>query len=153
MSKVWKLLFLVNVHLTGTKDELWCYCYQLSPAIISLCIVSNFADDLRDGLNVTIVSSPKLGEDTICVNNTVNLTCRTDQQVNEVTWYWQDQSRPRSKQGSTITVLATLNEVVYTCEVSNSSKVMGEANVTVVANGEWWSKSVTIYVYTLYSHA
>ena len=81
------------------------------------------------------MSSPKLGEDTICVNESVKLTCHTDQQVDDVTWYWQNQS----KQGSTIAVVATRNEVVYTCKASDSNAVRtltGEANVTVVANGE-----------------
>ena len=135
MSGVWKLVFLVHIHLTGiyTKDEL--RCINVVNYITLNFVVSSFnsANDLRDGLNVTIVSSPKLGEDTICVNQSVSLTCRTGQQMrDDVTWYWQDQS----KQGSTIAVVATRNGVVYTCKASDNNNVMGEANVTVVANGE-----------------
>ena len=93
----------------------------------------NAAGGFRDSLNVTIVSSPKLGEDTICVNETVNLTCRTDDQVKDgITWYWQNQS----KQGTTIAVQATRDEVIYSCKATDNNGVAGEANVTVVANGE-----------------
>lgn len=93
----------------------------------------NAADDLRDSLNVTIVSSPKLGEDTICVNETVNLTCLTDDRVKHgITWYWQNQS----KQGTTIAVQTTRDEVIYSCKATDNNGTAGEANVTVVANGE-----------------
>ena len=98
--------------------------------IISFSVAA--ANDLRGGLNVTIVSSPKLGEDTICVNETVNLTCTTNEQEKyNITWYWPDQS----KQGATIAVQATRDEVIYTCKASDNNGVAGEANVTVVANG------------------
>ena len=66
------------------------------------------------------------------VKELINLTCRTDQQVENVTWHWLNQS----EEGSHITVRATPNEVVYICEVTSDDGDMGEANITVVANGE-----------------
>lgn len=68
---------------------------------------------------------------TVCVNESVNLTCLTDQKVEIITWYWLDQS----KEGSHITVQATLSDVVYTCKASDINGQMGEANITVGANG------------------
>ena len=141
MSKVWKLLFLVHIHLTGTKDEhTILYCHQVIIITLNFVVSSlNSANDLRDVFSITIVSSPKLGEDTICVNESVSLTCRTDQQVGgdvHITWYWQTLGKNQSKQGRTIAVLASRDEVVYTCKATDNNKVTGEANVTVVANGE-----------------
>jgi len=86
----------------------------------------------RKDLNVTIESSPKLGTDVVCVDQSVNLTCVTDQQVKDITWQWLGQS----EEGSTISVQATRSEVVYTCKVSYNNSQMGEANIIVVANGE-----------------
>ena len=69
----------------------------------------------------------------VCVEDLINLTCRTDQQVKDVTWHWSDQS----KEGGHITVRATSNEVVYICEVISDDGDTGEANITIVANGEY----------------
>lgn len=68
----------------------------------------------------------------MCLNESVQLACRTDQQVKNVTWHWLNQT----EEGSHITVQATLNEVVYTCKASTELGLAGEANITVVANGE-----------------
>ena len=92
---------------------------------------------LHDDLNytVTIVSSLKLGEETICLNHSVKLTCNADnldQQKYYITWYWSDQS----KEGATLIVQATQYKVVYTCKVSNNNGLLGEASITVAANGE-----------------
>ena len=80
------------------------------------------------------MSSPKLGVDTVCVNQSVNLSCHTDQQVKDITitWHWLSQS----KEGTTIIVQATPYEVLYTCNASNDGGQMGETYVTVVADGE-----------------
>ena len=83
---------------------------------------------------VTIISSPKLGVDTVCDNQDVTLTCHTDQTIgNMITWYWYNQSQ----HGDTITVVATMTEVAYTCVGYNQGKKIGRANVTVRASGEW----------------
>ena len=91
---------------------------------------------LLDNLNATLYvdSSPKLGKETVCFNESVSLACRTHQQVllRDVTWHWLNQS----KEGNNITVQATLNEVVYTCKTSTKHGLSGQANITVVANGE-----------------
>ena len=81
------------------------------------------------------MSSPKLGVDTVCVNQPVNLTCWTDKQVKDITitWHWLSQS----KEGTTIIVQATSYEVLYTCNASNICGQIGEAHVTVVADGEY----------------
>ena len=60
-----------------------------------------------------------------------------------VTWRWSDQS----KEGSHIAVRATPNEIVYICEVTSGDGDTGEANITVVANGEYNSITETqIYI-------
>ena len=92
-----------------------------------MCSATDFG--FRDDLNVTIESSPN---ETVCVEGPVSLTCWTNRQVKYVTWHWSDQS----KEGSHITVRATPNEVVYICEVTSYDDDTGEANITVVANGE-----------------
>ena len=69
----------------------------------------------------------------MCINQSINLTCYADdQQKHYITWYWSDQS----KEGATLIVQATQYEVVYTCKVSNNNGLLGEANITVAANGE-----------------
>ena len=100
--------------------------------IIFISAVISSANDIgfRDDFNVTIESSPN---ETVCVERLVNLTCWTNQPVKEVTWHWSDQS----KEGSRITVRATPNEVVYICEATSDNGETGEANITVVANGEY----------------
>ena len=87
-------------------------------------------------MNVSITSSPALGVDTVlCDNQNVTLTCHTDQPVVDITWHWSD----KSEQGNTITVLAKLTNIVYTCMVSNDGQDIGEANITIKANGELMS--------------
>ena len=86
---------------------------------------------LRGDLNITIESSVN---ETLCVEELVNLTCLTDQQVKDVTWHWSDQS----KEGSHITVRATPNKVVYICEATSDNGETGKANITIVANGEYF---------------
>ena len=97
-------------------------------------------DAASDDLNVTIVSLPELGVDTVCVNQSVHLSCRTDQQDITITWHWLNQS----KEGTTIIAQATPYEVLYTCNASSSSGQMGEARVTVVADGEYSRLKITI---------
>ena len=83
--------------------------------------------------SVTITSSIQLGLDTICINESVTLTCHTDEQVKvDITWYWSNQS----KQGNSITILATSSNVIYICVASDNNRTIGKANVTVVANGK-----------------
>ena len=82
--------------------------------------------------NVTITSSPRLDFGTLCQNNSVTLTCHTDQSEANITWHWSNQS----EQGDTITVAAELTKVVYTCLVSDDGHDIGQASVTVIANGE-----------------
>ena len=94
-------------------------------------VLLSAANDLRGDLNITIVSSPKLGVDTVCVNQAVNLSCFTNEQTN-ITWLWSNQSEERS----TITVTARQYAVVFTCKASEENGQEGEANVTVIANGE-----------------
>ncbi|XP_065884527.1 uncharacterized protein [Dysidea avara] len=83
--------------------------------------------------NVTITSSPQLGVDTVCDNQDVTLMCHTDQTTdNMITWYWSNQSQ----HGDTITVVAKMTAVVYTCvSSSKDGQQLGNASVTVVANG------------------
>ncbi|XP_065884426.1 hemicentin-1-like isoform X2 [Dysidea avara] len=82
--------------------------------------------------NVTITSSPQLGVDTVCNNQDVTLMCHTDQTTgNMITWYWFNQSQ----HGHTITVVARMTGVVYTCVVYNQEEEVGRANTTVQANG------------------
>ena len=83
-------------------------------------------------LSITITSSPQLGVDTVCVNQNVTLMCRTDENACDmITWYWHNQSQ----HGDNITVVTTLNEVVYTCVVSKGGYYL-EKNMTVRASGE-----------------
>ena len=83
--------------------------------------------------SVTITSSPQLGVDTVCDNQDVTLMCNTDQTTgNMITWYWYNQSQ----HGDTITVVATMTGVVYTCVANEEEEKVGRANVTVKANGE-----------------
>ena len=85
---------------------------------------------------VTITSSLHLGLDTICINESLTLTCHTDEQVKvDITWYWSNQS----KQGNSITILATPSSITYTCVASDTNRTIGKANVTVVANGKKFS--------------
>ncbi|XP_065884414.1 hemicentin-1-like isoform X2 [Dysidea avara] len=82
--------------------------------------------------NVTITSFPQLGVDTVCDNQDVTLMCHTDQTTgNMITWYWSNQSQ----HGDTITVVARMTEVVFTCMVSDQGREIGRANITVSANG------------------
>ena len=69
----------------------------------------------------------------MCDEELVTLTCRTARKVKDVIWHWLDQS----KEGSTITIRATPNEVVYTCKTTSDNGEIGEANITIVANGEY----------------
>ena len=83
--------------------------------------------------SVTITSSLQLGLDTICINETVTLTCHTDEPAKvDITWYWSNQSKLRNS----ITVLPTFNNTIYICLASDSNRTIGKANVTVVANGK-----------------
>ena len=84
-------------------------------------------------INVTIVSSPRLGAGTLlCDNQNVTLTCHTDQSVADITRKWSNQS----EQGDSITVVAKLSKVMYTCIVSNGGQDIGQASITIAANGE-----------------
>ena len=83
--------------------------------------------------SVTITSSLRPGLGTIiCINETVTLTCHTDEPAKvDFTWYWSNQS----KQGNSITVLPTFSNIMYIC-VAYSNGTIGKANVTIVANGK-----------------
>ena len=84
-------------------------------------------------LNVTITSSPQLGVDTVCDNVDVILMCHTDQITGDmITWHWSNQSH----HGAKITVVARMTGVLYTCVVSHSGNELGNASITVRANGE-----------------
>ena len=86
--------------------------------------------------SVTITSSIQLGLDTICINESITLTCHTDEQVKvDIIWYWSDQS----KQGNSITTLATPSNTIYICVVSSNNATIGKANVTVIAKGKKFS--------------
>ena len=96
------------------------------------------ASDFQDDMNVTIISLPKLGMDTVCVNQSIHLSCHTDQLVEDIifTWFWLIYT----KEGTAVIAQATPNKVLYTCKVfSNNGDLIGEANVTVIANGEFVS--------------
>ena len=93
--------------------------------------------------SITITTSVQLGIDTLCNNETVTLTCHTDQQ-DIVTWYWSNQSR----HGNNITVLATPYEIIYTCMASDNNGTLQKANITIVANGE--PTQVRIFKLALY---
>ena len=70
---------------------------------------------------------------TLCQNDSVTLTCHSDQSGANITWHWSNQS----ERGDTITVTAELSQVVYTCIVSDDDgQDIGHASVTVIANGE-----------------
>ena len=79
----------------------------------------------------------------MCVNQSVNLSCFTDQRTN-ITWFWLNQS----KEGSTITVKVTQYAVVFTCKASAENGQVGKANVTVIANGENYKHKM--YAWLLY---
>ena len=84
-------------------------------------------------VSVTITSSPQLGVDTVCDNQDVTLMCYTDQATgNMITWYWSNQSQ----HGDTITVVARMSGVVYTCVATSEDGQQLEKNITVLANGE-----------------
>ena len=69
----------------------------------------------------------------MCDNQDVTLMCHTDQTTgNMIIWYWSDQSQ----HGDTITVVARITGVVYTCVAYDQGKEVGRANITVRANGE-----------------
>jgi len=69
----------------------------------------------------------------VCDNQDVTLMCHTDQTTgNMITWYWSDQSQ----HGDTITVVASMAEVVYTCvAASKEGHLLGNSSITVMANG------------------
>ena len=70
----------------------------------------------------------------MCDNQDVTLMCHTDQTTgNMIIWYWSNQSQ----HGDTITVVARMTGVVYTCVASEEGKEAGKANIAVKANGEW----------------
>ena len=70
----------------------------------------------------------------MCDNQDVTLMCHTDQTTgNMITWYWSNQSQ----HGHTITVVARMTGVVYTCVVYNQEEEVGRVNTTVQANGEY----------------
>ena len=97
----------------------------------------------------TIASSPRMGVGSLCrhryitpgylgfinlwcQNDCVTLTCNTDQPEAKIAWHWSN----KSEQGDTITVVADVTKMVCTCIVSDDGKDIGQANVTVIANGE-----------------
>jgi len=68
----------------------------------------------------------------VCDNQDVTLMCHTDQTTgNMITWYWSNQSQ----HGDTITVVAMMTAVVYTCVVSKDGHHLEKDTITVVANG------------------
>ena len=74
----------------------------------------NVALMLAKSSSNTILCPDKLslGVDTVCDNKDVTLMCRTDQITdNMITWYWSNQSQ----HGDTITVVARMSGVLYTC--------------------------------------
>jgi len=128
----WKLIIIkVLINLAGMNIRIMFNIMTALPLSLPVSFNDTNGSGRKD-LNVTIESSPKLGTDVVCVDQSVNLTCVTDQQVKDITWQWLDQS----EEGSTISVQATQSEVVYTCKASYNSSQIGEANITVVANGE-----------------
>ncbi|XP_065884965.1 uncharacterized protein [Dysidea avara] len=84
-------------------------------------------------MSVTITSSPQLGVDTVCEHQDVTLMCHTDQTTgNMITWYWSNQSQ----HGDTITVMARITGVVFTCVVSDKDgHQLENSSIIVVANG------------------
>lgn len=93
-------------------------------------------------VNVTITSSPKLGIGTLCQDKPVNLTCNTTHGQSGVTFNWIGSNQSVSLQGATITVVAELTRVVYTCIAIS----IGQASVTVMANGEPYIITVEIFI-------
>jgi len=75
----------------------------------------------------------------VCDNQDVTLMCHTDQTTgNMITWYWYNQSQ----HGDTITVVASMTGVVYTCVVSNNGKDFNNVTIAVKANGEFIEKYI-----------
>ena len=69
----------------------------------------------------------------MCDNLDVTLICHTDQTTGKmITWYWSNQSQHED----TITVMAKMTGVVYTCVVYDQGQEVDRANITVRANGE-----------------
>ena len=83
-------------------------------------------------VNITITSSPRLGVDTVCDNQEVTLMCHSDQTIGDmITWHWSN----HSQHGDTITVVASMTGIEYTCVVSNIDEQQSK-NIIVVANGK-----------------
>jgi len=82
--------------------------------------------------SITITSSPQLGVDVVCDKQNVTLTCHGGQ-TNKITWHWSNQSQSRD----TITVVARMTGMVYTCVATSvDGHQLEKLNITVVANGK-----------------
>jgi len=78
----------------------------------------------------------------VCDNENVTLMCHTNQTTgNMITWYWSNQSQ----HGDTITVVARMTEVVYTCAVSNNGENFENVTIAVKANGEYNYRGILIF--------
>ena len=100
-------------------------------------VIIESSSDLRFRGDLVIIESSS--NEAVCGEELVYLTCRTAREVKDVTWYWSDQS----KEGNNITIRATPNEVVYTCRATSDNGEIGEANIAIVANGEYFIVEVT----------
>ena len=70
----------------------------------------------------------------MCDNQDVTLMCHTDQTTgNMITWDWYN----HSQHGDSITVVATMTGVVYTCVAYEERQEVGRATFTVKADGEY----------------
>ena len=69
----------------------------------------------------------------MCDNQDVTLMCHTDQTTGYmITWYWSNQAQ----RGDTMTVVARMTGVVYTCVASSKDgQQLGNSSITVMANG------------------
>ena len=67
----------------------------------------------------------------MCDEQNVTLMCHSDP-TNIITWYWSNQSRHED----TITVVARMTGLVYTCVATSKDGLhLGNSSITVVANG------------------
>lgn len=98
-------------------------------------IVLNFVAQSNKFLEVVIISNPPIN-DTLCVNDTVMLTCQASS-ATQPTYKWFSDKFNISDHASSIKVIATKDPVEYYCTVFDVvTSRSGEGNITVNGYGK-----------------